>query len=123
MTITDIDSNEGHLFQNNECVQKQGQENQTKTQSINAHAKTDKTSKVQNKDKNDPKETETLPNETRKSPLNESGKFDNGKSQSKAKDTEIVENRKQILTKYGEMIAKRYFEKYLHILFSRPEIK
>ena len=99
------------------------QGNQTNTQTINAQSKTDNTPKVQNKDENHPKHTRTLPNETRKSLSNESGKFDNGKSQSKANDTEIADSRKQILTKHGEMIAKKYFGKDLHILFSKPEIK
>ena len=121
--ITDIDSNERHLFQNSEYVQKQGQGNQTNKQTISAQSETDKTPKIYNKDETHPKDTETLPNETRKSLSNESGKVDNGKSQSKAKDTEIHENRKQILTKYGEIIAKKYFGKDLHILFSKPEIK
>ena len=71
--------------------------------------------------KNHPKVTETLPNETRKSPSNGSGNFDNGKSQSKTKDTKIAENRKQILSKYDQMIAKKYIGKDLHILFSKPE--
>ena len=123
MAITDIDSNERHLFQNSEYVQKQGQGNQTNKQTISAQSETDKTPKIYNKDETHPKDTETLPNETRKSLSNESGKVDNGKSQSKAKDTEIHENRKQILTKYGEIIAKKYFGKDLHILFSKPEIK
>ena len=34
MAITDIDSNERHLFQNSEYVQKQGQGNQTNKQSV-----------------------------------------------------------------------------------------
>ena len=99
MAITDIDSNERQLFQSSECVQKLGQGNQTNTQTIKAQSKTDNTPKVQNKDENHPKDTKTLPNETKKSLSNESGKFDNGKSQPKAKDTEIAESRKENIDK------------------------